>query len=63
MRLPGEVFKCKDSSFSDLWAEKVGKGSKTVQVDKGDYVPLEIPSLIPELQTKQKAKVKKTASK
>ena len=63
IRLPGEVFNCDDSSYSNLWAEKVSKGAKSKPVKQGEYVPLEIPSLIPELQKKEKTKEKKTASK
>ncbi len=44
-RRPGDKFDCPSEAFSSVWMEKLTKG-KTKPLEKSEYVPLEIPSLM-----------------
>ena len=58
-RRPGDKFNCPSEDFSSNWMEKLLKGIKPKPLDKPEYVPLEIPSLINKPKKEKKAKPSK----
>ena len=54
-RRPGDKFNCSSEAFSNNWMEELKKGVEPKPLEKPEYEPLEIPSL---LKKTKKAKKK-----